>query len=342
MTEGLRPSTLGEILDRTFQLYRNHFWRFVGVAALPLLLTLVLVLPALAIFAIPGIALGVNAQPMTMIRGVAFALAYLVLVPVYVGAYAFSIAGITEGAVLAQRGEVFTIRSALKRARPRFWTYTWYFSLQGILALLAPMLAAGILIGPLIYLMMRSGLGIGPGIALGFLVFLLGTTMIGVIAWLCLSFAMGMAACVVEKKPAWESVKRSWRLSHGTHGRLFVLYLLISTLKIVVVMMSYFLAFVLIAVISVAGQSPAIAAVAIAIGGIVYLIGVFGTQMALLPLPWIALTLFYFDQRIRKEGYDIEWMMQQAGLTPPETAPIPATDAPGFPPVTPPDTLREP
>jgi hypothetical protein len=25
--------------------------------------------------------------------------------------------------------------------------------------------------------------------------------------------------------------------------------------------------------------------------------------------------LFYYDQRIRTEGYDIEWMMAQAGLT---------------------------
>jgi len=28
----------------------------------------------------------------------------------------------------------------------------------------------------------------------------------------------------------------------------------------------------------------------------------------------IALVLFYYDQRIRMEGFDIEWMMQQAGM----------------------------
>ena len=32
------------------------------------------------------------------------------------------------------------------------------------------------------------------------------------------------------------------------------------------------------------------------------------------PVFGIGLTLFYFDQRIRKEGFDIEWMMQQAGM----------------------------
>ncbi len=342
MNERLRPSTLGEILDRTFQLYRNHFWRFVGIGALPLLATLLLGVPALAIFAIPGIALGASTHPVTIIRGIAFALAYLVFLPVYLGAYAVSIAGITEGTAIAQRGEAFTIRGALKSAWPRFWTYLWYLLLQVILAFVVPFCAAGILIGPLIYLIVRSGTGIGAGIALGFLAVILGTAMIGVIAWLLLSFAMGMAVCAVEKKSAWESLKRAWRLSPGTRGRIFVLYLLISALKVVIIMMSYFLALMLIAVVSVLGHNPAIAAVAIAIGVVVYLIGAFGTQIALLPVPWIALTLFYFDQRIRKEGYDIEWMMQQAGLTPAPTAPVPAIDAVGFPPVTPPDTLREP
>jgi hypothetical protein len=32
------------------------------------------------------------------------------------------------------------------------------------------------------------------------------------------------------------------------------------------------------------------------------------------PMYAIGLTLFYYDQRVRKEGYDIEWMMQAAGL----------------------------
>ena len=38
MTETLRPSTLGEILDRTAQLYRSNFWLFAGTAAMPLVL----------------------------------------------------------------------------------------------------------------------------------------------------------------------------------------------------------------------------------------------------------------------------------------------------------------
>ena len=44
------------------------------------------------------------------------------------------------------------------------------------------------------------------------------------------------------------------------------------------------------------------------------------------PIYPIALTLFYYDQRIRREGYDIERMMDTAGLIVP--APPPAGESP--------------
>jgi hypothetical protein len=47
----------------------------------------------------------------------------------------------------------------------------------------------------------------------------------------------------------------------------------------------------------------------------------------------IALVLFYYDQRVRKEAFDIEWLMQSAGmalapLVPPEQAPSMPVAAP--------------
>ena len=35
MIDTLRPSTLGEILDRTAQIYRTRFLVFLGIAAMP-------------------------------------------------------------------------------------------------------------------------------------------------------------------------------------------------------------------------------------------------------------------------------------------------------------------
>ena len=40
MSLDLRPLTLGELLDRSFSLYRRHFWLFVGIMALALALGL--------------------------------------------------------------------------------------------------------------------------------------------------------------------------------------------------------------------------------------------------------------------------------------------------------------
>jgi hypothetical protein len=50
-------------------------------------------------------------------------------------------------------------------------------------------------------------------------------------------------------------------------------------------------------------------------------VGVFVSSALIGPIYSIGLTLFYYDQRIRKEGLDIEWMMHAAGLSPqPELA----------------------
>jgi hypothetical protein len=347
MNETLRPSTLGEILDRTFQLYRNNFWRFVGIAALPLVAALVLAIPiglifAASIFAIPGVAHGGAADLTTAVRGIVFIGIFAVFLPLYLAVYAYSIAGITGATVGAQRGEKLTVRAALKSVWPRFWTYFWYFVLQMIVAGIAPLCVAGVLIGPPIYLINRAGTGIGAGIALGFLVFVLGAATIGVVAWLALSFAMGMAVCMVEEKPAWESLKRSWSLSQGTRGRIFVLYLLVVALSFVVVMVSYFLGGIVVVAASFLGSNSTAAVIVTIAGAIVYFAVNISSQIALVPVPWIALVLFYYDQRIRKEGYDIEWMMQQAGLAPAQPQDAAAETGPaGFPPVRPPDTLGE-
>jgi hypothetical protein len=45
----LRPLTLGEILDRTFTLYRSHFVLFIGIAGISQALILVVQLSQMAL-----------------------------------------------------------------------------------------------------------------------------------------------------------------------------------------------------------------------------------------------------------------------------------------------------
>ena len=51
MVTVLRPLSTSELLDRTFHLYRNNFWLFVGITAIPQFLVLILQLGNVAMLA---------------------------------------------------------------------------------------------------------------------------------------------------------------------------------------------------------------------------------------------------------------------------------------------------
>jgi len=59
----LRPMSIGEVLDRTFSLYRNNFWLFVGITAWPFLLQLVFNLAVAALPLVHKSAAGGAAAP---------------------------------------------------------------------------------------------------------------------------------------------------------------------------------------------------------------------------------------------------------------------------------------
>jgi hypothetical protein len=354
MDDQLRPLNLGEILDRTAQLYRRNFWLYVGTAALPLLFVLALAIPIGAIFLIPGVAnRGVwDNTPSTII---AIVLLCLIVLPVYLAVYVYSYAGITQATVSVYLGEKPTIRATLKSVHTRFWTYLWYLVLQGIMAALVPTAIAIAIVAPLIFLMSRSGDDIGSRFAFGFLVFLVLVAVVGVVCWLTYSYALGMPACIVERKTAWESLVRSWRLSKGTRGRIFVTNLLVAALAVAIGMALAIPVLILVAVLPAAGINVAHSSAAFVVMEIVRVALDFASQVLLAPIYMIASVLFYYDQRIRKEGFDIEWMMQRAGLAPPQpqsgsaailglaqppSAGSPGDAAGGFGPVTPPDSVE--
>lgn len=353
MDNQLRPLNLGEILDGTAQLYRRNFWLYVGTAALPLLFVLALAIPAGAIFVLPGIANhGVWENTSSTI--IAIVLLCVIAVPVYLAVYVYSYAGVTQATVCVHLGEKPTIRATLKSVRPRFWTYLWYLILQVIMVALVPAAVAVAIIVPLIFLMSRSGGDMASRFALGFLVFLVVVAALGVMLWLTFSFMLGMAACIVEKTTAWESLVRSWKLSKGTRGRIFVTYLLVIALAFAVSMALAIPMLIVVALIPSMGNG-AYSSPAFVVAEIVRVVVNFATQVLLAPIIMIASVLFYYDQRIRKEGFDIEWMMERAGLAQPQpqsgsegilglaqtpSAGSPSDAAGGFGPVTPPDSLE--
>jgi len=340
MSETLRPSTLGEILDRTAQLYRRNFWMFAGVAALPVGAMFAIGAIAVAVITAVGVAVRTTNSSSPVAIGFVALAVVLVGMPLYVAAAVFSYAGLTEAAEKVHRGEKMTIRGVLKSVRPWFWRYLWFLILQGIVTALVPGAIAGAMIGLLLFLI--PGAGAAAGVAIGFVIFVIAVGALGVIVWRVLGYSIGLPVCVVEKKPAWESLKRAWELSKGTRGRIFVMILLIVALSIAASLIAAIPFLIIVAVNTSVGNGAAYSSTAFVIAEIVRVVGDFILQVLIAPISAIALVLFYYDQRIRKEGFDIEWMMQQAGLTEPSSNALPAEGASISGPVAPPDTVEEP
>jgi membrane-anchored glycerophosphoryl diester phosphodiesterase (GDPDase) len=136
--------------------------------------------------------------------------------------------------------------------------------------------------------------------------------------WMSLRYSLAVPSCVVEDLTARQSIRRSISLSEGSRGRIFVLGLLVSAVRMMLGLLFSF-PIIFFAVKHLGQPLP--------IGWMVFQqLGVFFSNMLIGPIYAIGLTLFYYDQRIRKEGYDIEWMMQAAGLLPQQAAGEPAAN----------------
>jgi hypothetical protein len=338
MNENLRPYTLGEILDRTAQLYRGNFWLFAGVAAVPMGVMLGIAVIGVIVFLVAQPAVGGKfGTSVTVILVVAACVA--VAVPIYITAYVYCCAGLTKAAASAQRGEKLTIRAALQSVRPRFWSYLGFLFLQGFVVILIPGVVAAGVVATLFYMMTRAGMA--GSAAIGFLIFLAVVAAVVFVAWLALCYAMGMAACVVEKKSPWESMQRAAQLSKGARGRIFVMFLLVVALGMVVSMIAYIPFTLVVAFLTASGTNMQSASTAIIVAQILNAVVNVALQVALTPVSWIALVLFYYDQRVRKEGFDIERMMELAGMTQPLPAMTPGSGGAISVPAPPPDTVGE-
>jgi len=140
---------------------------------------------------------------------------------------------------------------------------------------------------------------------------------------MALRLSLAFPACVVEQIGAWTAIKRSSRLSYGTKGRIFLLFLLGAVLSWLLSMGITLPLTIILSLLLSSGDPQHEQAAGLAIIFISYG-AAFAVQALVRPVYGIALVLFYYDQRIRMEGFDIEWMMQQAGMvdTLPPAAPL--------------------
>jgi hypothetical protein len=314
METHLRPMSLGEILDRTAQLYRSNFVVFWGIAAV--------YAGALLVVGLANVGLTEFFRALHWTHATTWLTAGTVLVQWSV---IFLIGGLAVAAnnravAWVHLGQRATIRGAYARVWPRLRRLLWLTTI--LLFVLWTPLAIGY--GGLLTLViwytpqLKNGSAqTNPMTAILFAALMLACCALIFAALVYavlmgLRYALAVPACVVEDIPARAAIRRSIELSKGARGRVFLLGLLVVVIEFALVGLTQ--AFFIVLAYKNHFILPMWARAAQQIVG-------FFTTSLLGPIYATGLTLFYYDQRIRKEGFDIEWMMQAAGLQAPATPP---------------------
>jgi hypothetical protein len=317
MESNLRPMTLGEILDRTAQLYRSNFLLFAGIFAVYSGVLLVLGLVQIGMNAL----LKTQSMDVTLLWTIVFSI--VIVWPVMLLMLGISSAAISRAVAWVHLGEPATIRGAYDSILPRLGRYLWLMAIIAFRVWTPLAVLYALFLGITAHFGAFRGMGAGNGAAappvftndpqaavifLGVMaiIFLLMLPASIYAILMSLRYSLAIPACVVENMKADRAIRRSIELARGAWGRIFMLALLVGVIKVVLVCVTQF--FVFVEAFKHPGQLPGPG-----ISSISQVIGFF-TNTFLGPIWAAGITLFYFDQRVRKEGYDIEWMMQQAGM----------------------------
>jgi len=312
----MRPLSLGELLDRTFSVYRSRFWLFAGLGAISALLQTVISAAQLAPMHLASMAGAFDgARTRTTVPAHPFAPNYLAGISVGV-ALAFVAVSllyllvfvVTQAATVFALSEVYlgkttTIGQSVRATIGRWYRYLGVGLWQAGSMLWIPAIvlsAGGILMATKIPgLTILGGVLIFLGIAAG--------VPVGVILWLRNS--LGVQATVIEGLGVRASMARSKVLTAGAKGRVFVLLLLAVALSYAASLLQMPLLFFVMFTIARGGKAVASEIVMLLVG--------FVGHTLVQPVLMIGLSLLYFDQRVRKEAFDLVMLLG------PENAPMP-------------------
>jgi len=291
VTTTLQPLNMGGILDRAIQILRGRFTLFAGIAVFPGLAQLGGQL--LSVNPNSGIAVASNGQTAFEFArygaSTLFSIANLVL-------QAIATAAICLAASRVYLGDSISIRSAYGAFGTKVGRLIWLQILQG--------LYAG---WPLIFAVVVSVAIASSGVSiyLQIPIWILGSIPCLALYARC---ALAFPAAAIENLSASAAFERSVKLGEGGRWRIcggFVLPLAAA------------LAFIfsldwLIELIKT--TSPFLAGSPFVVAGLTGIVS-FAGDLVFIPLSAIVLTVLYYDQRIRREGYDVERMMDAAGMT---------------------------
>jgi hypothetical protein len=310
MALDLRPLTLGELLDRSFGLFRRHFWLFVGLMALPSILIVLVNILVLVVPEFPDDIAEPNTLLMLAVMGTAVGVGLFVA---YFVSYMVTLGATTVAVSELYVGRTATIASAYAYVRGHI----------GRLVLL--MILIGLRLMGLVFLVVVifTVIGVAAALVLGPLAAII--PVVGVIGGILAAFlfslryAVAVPAVVLEHTTAGQAVRRSVMLTRDNlfrTGVITVFAIVISYAALAVFQIPFLVA------AGIAGPESRTGFWLSLVGTVT---GAIGSAITT-PLMIIALALLYYDLRIRKEGLDLQIMMANLDHTPPPdpAAPVPS------------------
>lgn len=317
MQTNLRPLTLGEILDRTAELYRSNFLLLAGISSVYAGILLVLSLMQI------GVERVLPALHMTQYLAGATIVGIVVLWLAIFVTSGVAVAANTRAVGWLHLGEPASISAAYRAVLPRTGRYLWLMTITYFRAWFPVVVVYGAYAALIFtYVRPKGMLGSHPapavdqqtllifgGATILFLILVVGFGVYGVI--MTLRYALAVPACAVENLRARAAIRRSIELSKGSRGRIFLLGLLalIIQLGLTGITQGFFIVMEL--------QKKAALPLWMSI---LQQVLAFLTNTFVGPIYATGFTLFYYDQRVRKEGFDIEHMMQAAGMMEPRAS----------------------
>jgi hypothetical protein len=307
----LRPLTLGEILDRTFTVYRSRFWLFAGLATIAAALQSIVASIQLFFMHTPKVGprpiAGTPPLPFNSSMSPA-AIVGLVVAALFVWLLFFIAMSVTQAATAYALSEVYlgrsvTVQESLKATIGKWYRYIGITLWQGWSMMWIPLLcmipafalfltkntSLAVLGGVLLFL------GFAGGLVGGFILYLRNT--------------LAVPATAIEGLSVRASMRRSKVLSAGAKGRIFMVMLISGVLKYVVGLLQ--MPFLMVVMFSaVKGQEATWAKI------VSMLVTFIGYSVAE-PVLMIGLTLVYFDQRVRKEAFDLVMLLGPDQIAPP-------------------------
>jgi glycerophosphoryl diester phosphodiesterase family protein len=304
-TVDLRPLSLGELLDRTFSLYKKHFWLFVGIMAIPS----AFMIPAnILILSFQGSLMNVSpGRPPVLpapgyIAGVI--LGYMAFMAVFLIVYSIAIGAATVAVADAYLGRPSTVRGAYARIRAKFWkligvVINIFLRVFGILLLIMAV-AGGLVVAIAFGAGMRGNPLVMALMMLLFLFFYFAAIVFCV--WFALRYAVSIPILMIENLGVLDTLRRSVFLTRGRRGHIF-LGLLVATIIAYVGNFLFQGPFTIAAMVdAMRGQWPFWLASTSAVAGAI------GSAITG-PIALIVTVLLYYDTRIRKEAFDLQFMI---------------------------------